>query len=1258
MTTNFNVNNIYDRILMVARQMRSTSSSTYTLPNSLQSIADLTTSGNEILYTTGTDTYTLQSNVTSFGRGFLIQTSQNTAQSYIGTRVGTDVQAFSSVLSGLSSTALTADDILYATSATSFSTVSSTSFGRSVLTQANASELQTLLGSVGSTGSSSSDNAIARWYNTGINTIQNSSSTISDSGILNTSGIEVDTIDPKTSTITINSQSIPNANWAFIKTVNQDLSTTSTPNFSTIACNSITLTSPITSNSQAATKSYVDSVASSGLQPVEAVRVATTEALSATYSSGTERFTASGNGAISIDSVSLALNDRILVKNENGGTGTSNGIYSVTVVGDGSNPYQITRTADFNSAAEPISENTFIFVEEGTTNNGTQWILTETVTTIDTTNVIFAQFGGSSGLVAGSGIDITSNTIAVDASSAFLNAPLGFSQGGTNVTSFGSGDRLIQTNAGNTALEISSLDPSNVVTLSGSQILLNKTLTGTNNIIRASSLGTTDADVIINTADAPSAGEVLTAVNSTSASWQSVSVNTNRTVTVATSGGDYTSIASAIADIGTNSRLTPAASASSSITIQVAPGTYTESQIVVPPYVTIRGMGEPLNSIVTASDPTDDLFILSYAGSVVNIDARGVTTAGKAAFRISYAVGAGPTTKIVNCIARGCPIGFYCNGTTDQFSSVALLYNCNLVSTASGAVTSGYLADAGAVLVGFNCTVSGFFAGSINLSKGYDVTGSGSIMTLYSCDCSFVGTAYNVDAGAEFRITGGNAGNFENYGLDLGASSSVARLLSVFFQDNTALFANQIAVRTQTGSELLQLTGCILRKDLISLDSGTRVAGLSSSPGETDADEITVQILGELSVGLPGRGGESAFGEGDSAIFNMSVKRYNANTTTFDTVTSTVSFANSSTVAAFPSNTVGDLLYIGNTSRNFQGIKIIVDTAAVPAGCNAASTEPPDYSVTWEYYNGSTWVEFRHFTSLSSSPYTPYRRDSFRSGSYQVRFENIIQTNSRRPLPSTATFVASNGPGGTNKWVTSNTTPSAWAQTTIDSVNAYWVRVRLNTVLTTVPTIDQIKLHTNRTEINADGVTEFFGSAIQRTQLGITIRNFYSSATNSPSNNAIYVSDTINFSGVDNEFKNGVEDALTATFYIPPEVCTSYPSILVWRWFPHDATSGNVRWKISWAYTRPASIDSGAVSTLHRGTGSAPTTQVTEQSITFTVPAPGTTGKIVETFTLIDISDTVFTYANSTAGLGDILYINLAREGDEANDTYENFIYK
>lgn len=219
------------------------------------------------------------------------------------------------------------------------------------------------------------------------------------------------------------------------------------------------------------------------------------------------------------------------------------------------------------------------------------------------------------------------------------------------------------------------------------------------------------------------------------------------------------------------------------------------------------------------------------------------------------------------------------------------------------------------------------------------------------------------------------------------------------------------------------------------------------------------------------------------------------------------------------------------------------------------------------------------------------------------------------------------------------------------------MRVRLNTVLDTVPTIDQIKLHTNRTEINADGVVEFFGAARQRKQLGITIKNFFSSATNSPSNNAIYVSDTINFSGIDNEFKSGVEDALTANFHIPTEVCTSCPNILAWRWFPDNGTSGNIRWKVSWAYTQPAAIDSGAVSTLYTSAAGAPTTQVTEQSITFTVPAPGTTGKIVETFTLIDISDTVFTYANSTAGLGDILYINLAREGNESNDTYENFVY-
>ena len=65
-------------------------------------------------------------------------------------------------------------------------------------------------------------------------------------------------------------------------------------------------------------KSYVDSVAN-GLDVKASVRVATTGNLSATYNNGNGTLTASSNGAISIDGVSLSADDRVLVKDQSTG---------------------------------------------------------------------------------------------------------------------------------------------------------------------------------------------------------------------------------------------------------------------------------------------------------------------------------------------------------------------------------------------------------------------------------------------------------------------------------------------------------------------------------------------------------------------------------------------------------------------------------------------------------------------------------------------------------------------------------------------------------------------------------------------------------------------------------------------------------------------------------------------------------------------------------------------------------------------------
>jgi len=155
-------------------------------------------------------------------------------------------------------------------------------------------------------------------------------------------------------------------------------------------------------------KSYVDSVAN-GLDVKESVRVATTADLSATYSNGAGTLTAGSNGAISIDGVSLVLNDRVLVKDQT--TQTQNGIYKVTTVGSGSAAFVLTRTPDANDAAE-LTGGVFTFVEEGTANADNGYVATHNgIPTFGTTNITFDQFSGAGQISAGNGLTKTGNTI-------------------------------------------------------------------------------------------------------------------------------------------------------------------------------------------------------------------------------------------------------------------------------------------------------------------------------------------------------------------------------------------------------------------------------------------------------------------------------------------------------------------------------------------------------------------------------------------------------------------------------------------------------------------------------------------------------------------------------------------------------------------------------------------------------------------------------------------------------------------------------
>lgn len=145
--------------------------------------------------------------------------------------------------------------------------------------------------------------------------------------------------------------------------------------------------------SQNAVKTYVDNLFA-GFSPKTGCRVATTANLTATYLNGVSGVgatltNAGALAALSIDGVSVAANDRVLVKNQ---TNTfENGIYAVTTVGSGAVAWVLTRATDYDSDAE-INESDYTVIAEGTANAETLWVMTtQGAITVGTTAIAWAE---------------------------------------------------------------------------------------------------------------------------------------------------------------------------------------------------------------------------------------------------------------------------------------------------------------------------------------------------------------------------------------------------------------------------------------------------------------------------------------------------------------------------------------------------------------------------------------------------------------------------------------------------------------------------------------------------------------------------------------------------------------------------------------------------------------------------------------------------------------------------------------------------
>ena len=183
-------------------------------------------------------------------------------------------------------------------------------------------------------------------------------------------------------------------------------------------------------DSDAATKYYVDA-ARSGLDIKNSVKVATTANITL---SNTQ----------TIDGIALSVGDRVLVKDQS--SAVQNGVY---VVASGS----WSRSTDADAPAE-LNPGTFVFVEQGTVNSDTGFVVTsDGALTIGTDAINWTLFSTSGTLIAGAGLSKNGYTLEVNVAngievssdnvqlaSSVAGAGLTYSSGVLNVV--GTADRI------------------------------------------------------------------------------------------------------------------------------------------------------------------------------------------------------------------------------------------------------------------------------------------------------------------------------------------------------------------------------------------------------------------------------------------------------------------------------------------------------------------------------------------------------------------------------------------------------------------------------------------------------------------------------------------------------------------------------------------------------------------------------------------------------------------------------------------------